>query len=346
MYLGIEIGGTKLQLGVGDGASDELAAWQRLDIDAKRGAAGILEQIQRAAADLIQRFPVARLGIGFGGPVDTAAGRVIVSHQVDGWRDFPLAAWCQQTLGVPTVLGNDCDSAALAEAKYGAGRGQETVFYVTVGTGIGGGLVKGGVLHGTGRPASAEIGHLRPGLQADRPEATVESLASGVGIAEAAKARLAGEIALPLRAASQRGQRGWGLDEHRPSVAESWEDECRRDLLARAGGELDAVTAKLVGQAAEEGNPLAAEVLEGSCQVLGWAIAQMVTLLAPDVVVVGGGVSLLGEDLFFTPLRRAVRSYVFPPLADAYEIVPAALGELVVVHGAIALAAGTRNEVL
>jgi len=342
MYLGIEIGGTKLQLGVGDGTSDQLAAWQRLDIDAKRGAAGILEQIQSAATGLIQRFPVSRLGIGFGGPVDTEAGRVIVSHQIDGWRDFPLASWCQQTLGVPAILGNDCDSAALAEAKHGAGRGKETVFYVTVGTGIGGGLVKGGVLHGAGRPASAEIGHLRPGLHADRPEATVESLASGLGIAEAAKARLAGEIALPLRAASPRGKRGRGRDEDQPSVVESWEDECRRELLERAGGDLDAVTAKLVGQAAEGGNQLAAEVLQRSCQVLGWAVAQMVTLLAPDVIVVGGGVSLLGEELFFAPLRHAVRCYVFPPLADAYEIVPAALGELVVVHGAIALAANSE----
>lgn len=340
MYLGIEIGGTKLQLGVGDGTSAQLAAWERLDIDAKRGAAAILEQIERAAAGLIQRFPVARMGIGFGGPVDSATGRVIVSHQVDGWRDFPLASWCHQTLGVPAVLGNDCDSAALAEAKYGAGRGKESVFYVTVGTGIGGGFVKGGVLHGRGRPASAEIGHLRPGLQADRPEATVESLASGLGIAEAAKTRLSGELARPLRADAPRRKRQHSLREDESSPAEDLQEECRRDLLERAGGDPDSVTAKLVGQAAAEGNPLAAEVLQRSCQVLGWAIAQMITLLAPEVVVVGGGVSLLGEELFFAPLRQAVRRYVFPPLAEAYEIAPAALGELVVVHGAVALAAG------
>ncbi len=283
---------------------------------------------------------MARLGIGFGGPVDTAAGRVIVSHQVDGWRDFPLASWCHQTLGVPAVLGNDCDSAALAEATYGAGRGRETVFYVTVGTGIGGGFVKGGVLHGRGRPASAEIGHLRPGLQADRPEATVESLASGLGIAEAAKARLSGEVALPLRAESRRGKRrrpgrGWS-GRRRKAGRKSAAATCWSELAET----LEGVTAKLLGQAAAEGNQLAAEVIERSCQVLGWAVAQMITLLAPEVVVVGGGVSLLGEELFFAPLRQAVRRYVFPPLAEAYEIVPAALGELVVVHGAIALAAG------
>jgi glucokinase len=121
--------------------------------------------------------------------------------------------------------------------------------------------------------------------------------------------------------------------------AEEFEDECRRDLLDRAGGDLERVTAKLVGQAAADGNALAVEVLEHSSRVLGWAIAQVITLLAPEVVVVGGGVSLLGEELFLDPVRLAVKQYVFPPLVNSYEIVPAALGELVVVHGAIALAA-------
>jgi glucokinase len=280
-----------------------------LEIDAQRGAGGILDQIQRVASGLLQRFPVTRIGIGFGGPVDTAAGRVLLSHQVDGWRDFELVAWCQRTLGLPAVLGNDCDSAALAETRYGAGMGKQTVFYVTVGTGIGGGFVNRGVLHGAGRPAAAEIGHLRPGLLAHQAGLTVEALASGPGIAESAKRRAGGEV------------------------------EGGRDLRERVGGDLDKLTAKVLGQAAADGNPLAIEVLEQACQVLGWAVAQMITLLAPEVVVVGGGVSLLGEDLFFAPLRRAVQAYVFPPLADACEIVPAALGEWVVVHGAIALVA-------
>jgi glucokinase len=289
---------------------------------------------------LLQRFEISRLGIGFGGPVDSAAGRVIISHQVDGWEDFPLAAWCRNTLGVPTVLGNDCDSAALAEARYGAGRGKATVFYVTVGTGIGGGFVRDGALHGAGRPAVAEIGHLRPGLHAESPEITVESLASGLGIAEAAKARISEDVAVPF-AAKPRLTASGGLRVVAEETvgAEEFEDECRRDLLDRAGGDLERVTAKLVGQAAADGNALAVEVLEHSSRVLGWAIAQVITLLAPEVVVVGGGVSLLGEELFFDPVRRAVREYVFPPLANSYEIVPAALGELVVVHGAIALAA-------
>ena len=176
MFLGIEIGGTKLQLGVGSGDGGEFAAFARHDIDISRGAPGILEQIEKSATALSQKHKLERIGIGFGGPVDSERGIVTKSHQVEGWDKFPLARWCQEALGIPTVLGNDCDVASLAEARYGAGKGAGSVFYITVGTGVGGGLVIGGKLHGAGRPAVAEIGHLRPGLHEDRPELTVESL--------------------------------------------------------------------------------------------------------------------------------------------------------------------------
>jgi len=332
MYLGIEIGGTKLQLGVRAGDSLDFAALDRIDIDSRRGAQGILADVEHSAATLLQRFDISRIGVGFGGPVDTAAGRVIVSHQIDGWEGFPLANWCRNRLGREAVLGNDCDVAALAEATYGAGRGKKSVFYVTVGTGIGGGFVRDGVLHGAGRPAAAEIGHLRPGLSGDRPNATVESVASGTGIAHLAASRVRGELNLSF---AQRLQ-----TESKRNTAESKDEQkCRHDLIDRAGGNLDALNGKLVGQAAAEGNRIARQAMAHACRVLGWAIAQTITLLAPEVVVVGGGVSLLGDELFLNPVRDAVRQYVFPPLADSYDIVPAALGESVVVHGAVALAA-------
>jgi len=95
----------------------------------------------------------------------------------------------------------------------------------------------------------------------------------------------------------------------------------------------------MIGHAAAEGNEVAREVIDHSIQALGWAIAQVVTLVAPDVVVVGGGVSLMGEQLFYALLKRQVSRYVFPPLADSFEIRPPAFGELVVVHGALAYAA-------
>lgn len=294
MFLGIEIGGTKLQLAIGPGDGSRFATHERHDVNVRRGASGILQQIENSSRSLIQNHPVRRIGIGFGGPVDSASGRIIKSHQIDGWEGLPLASWATQTLGIPTVVGNDCDVAALAEAQFGSGRGKHTIFFVTVGTGVGGGLVIGGKLHGYGRPAVAEIGHLRPGLHADRPDATVEALSSGWGIVATAQAR-----------------------------------------------NLDLPTAKNITKAAMEGNQVAGEVLQGAFDALGWAIAQVITLIAPDVVVVGGGLSLMGHQRFFMPLRAAVARYVFPPLENAYQIEPATLGEEVVVHGALALAAAS-----
>ncbi|MFM8250816.1 MAG: ROK family protein [Planctomycetota bacterium] len=301
MFLGIEIGGTKLQLGVGHGDGSPLVELVRCDVDARRGAAGILEQIEREATQLARRFPLGAVGFGFGGPVEAVAGRVTKSHQIAGWDHWPLVSWCEQTIGLPAALGNDCDCAALAEACYGAGRGSRIVFYVTIGTGIGGGLVIDGRLHGADRPAVAEIGHLRPGLSAERSDATVESLASGPGIAAAAVRR--GLANLP-----------------------------------------EQFTAKQIAAAARAGQADARQVLDEAMQALGWAVAQMITLLAPQVIVLGGGVSLMGEDLFYEPVRRHVARYVFPPLLDSYQIVAPRWGEEVVVHGALALAALQFNS--
>ena len=340
MYLGIEIGGTKLQLGVGEGSGGELAALERLDIDIARGAPGILEQIETTATALFQKHEVERIGIGFGGPIDSAAGVVTKSHQVPGWDRFPFVRWCYDSLGKPASLGNDCDVAALAEARFGAGRGASNVLYVTVGTGIGGGLVLSGQLHGGGRPAAAEIGHLRPGLNSDRPEMTVESLASGPAIAAAAVARMTGQASPPLdtiRGPLQHPNRQ--QVKKRLADIKDAEQESIADLTQRCGSDIERLTAKLVAQAATDGNEIARQVLDHACQALGWAIAQVITLVAPEVIVVGGGVSLIGEQFFFIPLRAEIARYVFPPLSGSYRVVPAGLGELAVVHGALALAA-------
>jgi len=199
-FLGIEIGGTKLQLGVGRG-NGELQALERTDVDPSQRATGILDSIERIGSSLIQRHDISHIGIGFGGPIDRSTGRVTTSHQIQGWDDFPLAEWCQTQLGLPAVLGNDCDSAALAEASFGAGKGKRRVFYVTVGTGIGGGFVVDKEIVGTDRPAVSEIGHLRPGPSHRGPEETVESIASGWGIAALAQQRLEGFIAQSIATA-------------------------------------------------------------------------------------------------------------------------------------------------
>lgn len=314
MYLGIEIGGTKLQFGIGPGDGVTFTEFVRRDIDRTRGAAGIQQQILEVGRQLVRDFPIQRIGYGFGGPVFGATGIVQTSHQVSGWDRFPLAQWTQDELGVPACIGNDCDVAALAEACYGASKDVRSSFYVTVGTGIGGGLVIDRRIHGTDRPAAAEIGHLRPGLSATQPSDTIEHIAAGPGIAERFLQRVA------------------ELSEEHPDVSS----------LQLPVSNLSQLTTRDIGVAATAGHPLARAVYREAAVTLGWGIAQMITLLAPEKVVIGGGVSLVDDDIFLEPLRSAVHQYVFPALADSFTIVRAGLGESVVVHGALALAANAE----
>jgi glucokinase len=319
-YLGIEIGGTKLHLGVGPGDGTLAGLW-RGPVDVAAGGDGIRRQIAAAVPELLQgagveRSAVRGVGVGFGGPVDDATRTVIKSHQIPGWDDFPLADWLAELLGWPVALGNDADVAGLAEALFGAGKGLSPVFYITIGSGIGGGLiVNGEIYRGCGRGA-AEIGHLlfetywiRGGkLDLDSPTDTLEQLASGWGIAETAKRCVASEQ--PIRSI----------------------------LYSRAQNRKRSLTAKDVAAAVRQGDAFAESILNIAIRSLADAICHVIALLCPRRIVIGGGVSLVGEKLLFEPLRKRVAERVFKPFAGCYEIVPAALGEEVVVHGALALA--------
>jgi glucokinase len=268
VVLGVEIGGTKLQLGVCD-RQGHVTTLERRRVARRLGAAGILAQIEQIAPVLLRRGapggrarPVTAIGVGFGGPVDVARGRAVRSHQITGWEGFPVQRWFERKFGLPVFVDNDQNCAALAEARAGAGRGKRTVVYVTVGTGIGGGLVIDGALY-NGRYGAVEIGHVK--MFARGRWRSVESLASGLAI--------------------ERG----------------------------------------------------VSTVPEAARYLGVALANMVAIVNPDLVIVGGGVSLAGER-FFRPLRATVRRHVFPPFRNNYRIVRPALGERVVVVGAALLA--------
>jgi len=322
MYLGIEIGGTKLQMGVGHG-DGQLAALIRQPVRPEQGAPAILQQVFAVARPLLEQYPVRTVAFGFGGPVDSQAGRVVRSHQVAGWNDFALADWCRSNLHRPAVVANDSDSAGLAEAVLGAGRGHRVVVYSNVGSGIGGALVVDGRLHSGSGGIATEIGHLRPGLQAERPDQTVESLASGWAIASAVRSRLAEPVAGEPDSPSARAIEG---------------------LLARCQGDPQRLTTAMIARAAAEGNPIARDAFDQASRAFGWALAQVLALVAPSVLVIGGGVSLADDEVFLAPLRREIARYVFPPLVGSYTVVRAALGEEVVVHGALLLAAALRTD--
>ena len=296
MYLGIEIGGTKLQLGIGDGAG-VLHALRRDTIVPADGADGIRRQITHAIPGLLAdakrgHGELRGVGVGFGGPVDDATRTVIKSHQIVGWDGFPLADWIGELTGLPAVLGNDADVAGLAEALFGAGKGLSPIFYITIGSGIGGGLIiNGEIYRGCGRGA-AEIGHLRV-TRSDLARLPLEIFASG-----------------------------WGIQE----------------MFADRTGDRPPPLAAEIARRAEHNDEHACVVLGIAIDRLAECICHVISLLCPRRFIIGGGVSLIGEELLFKPLRKLVAERVFKPFADCYDIVPAALGEEVVVHGALALA--------
>ncbi len=309
-YLGIEIGGTKLQLGVGADDGKLRALW-RGAVDVAAGPEGIRRQILAAFPEVLERAGLSReqlggVGVGFGGPIDDPTRTVIRSHQIAGWDGFPLADWVSDMLGLPAVLGNDADVAGLAEALHGAGKGLSPIFYLTIGSGIGGGfIIDGEIYRGAGRGA-AEIGHMVEGAAGS--EFILENVASGWGM---------------QRRAEQAIRGNWGDGDTR-----------QLQLLARGGP----VTVPVIAEGYRQGDPIAAMILHDAQESLASAISRVILLLCPRRVVIGGGVALLGEELLFAPLRRFLAERAFEPFAGVTDIVPAALGEEVVVHGAVALA--------
>lgn len=312
MFLGIEIGGTKLQLGLGEGDGHIVALW-RGTVNPAEGSEGIRKQIVSAVPELLAKAKLDRgalrgVGIGFGGPTDDITRTVIKSHQIVGWDGFPLADWISDLVGVPAVLCNDADVAGLGEALFGAGKGMSPIFYITIGSGIGGGLIIDGQIYRGVGCGAAEIGHLRVSTNlpsGDSRQVPLESVASGWGMAETARQFLAYSSAF-----------GGAL----------------RDVPPRD------ITTTMIADKARAGDELAWTILGNAIHGLQQAIRHVCLLLCPRRIVIGGGVSLIGEAWFFAPLRARVAESEFTPFAGLTDIVPAALGEEVVVHGALALA--------
>ena len=318
MLLGIEIGGTKLQLGLGRG-DGRIVALERRTVVPADGAEGILAQIQEAYAQLLRGAgvgpgEVAAAGVGFGGPVDSRRGIVTTSGHVAGWDGFPIADWARRVLAIASVaVENDADTAGLAEARFGSGVGQSPVLYLTIGSGIGGGLILDGQIYRGAGAGAIEIGHLWviDRSDSDLGVVTLENAASGWAIAAAAR-RFAERLV-------SEGRSDWRV-------------------LKLADGDPAAIATTHVARAAIEGDREARLLLDRAVHAMAHALGQAVTLLAPRRIILGGGVSLIGEELWLDPIRRLLNACVFPPFRDRFDLVAAALGEEVVVHGALALA--------
>lgn len=312
LALGMEIGGTKLQavLGTPEG---ELLARERGQAPADKGAGAILEWFGGAVPRLLDEAAsrggsVAGMGIGFGGPVETATGKVLVSHQVGGWEGMALKNWFEDRFGLPANVVNDSNAAGWAEYCLGAGHGTRYFCYMNIGSGIGGALVLDGKLHDGQGFGAAEIGHTRvPDWTVSEPGAAakLEHLCSG-----------------------------WSIELRMRNAAILEADSVLHRLC---GGDRARITCAMVAEAAREGDAQCLEAIDRVARTVGVALANVITLVHPERVAIGGGVALMG-DVLLEPVRRYVDENVFEQFRGRYEIVPSALGESVVVVGALLLA--------
>jgi len=298
-HLGIEIGGTKLQLVIGDASARILQRWRHA-VDRHQGGAGIRAQIAATIHEISSKRAIAAAGVGFGGPVDWKTGRICRSHHVEGWTDFELGDWLRKLTNVPVRVDNDANVAALGEATHGAGIGCNPVFYVTLGSGVGGGLAVDGKIYHGAKPGEAEIGHVR----LDRTGTIVEARCSG-----------------------------WAVDK---CVREFIAQE-PNSLLAQFVGSVNGGEARHLGAALARRDFAAQKILQEATEYLAFGLSHVVHLMHPQVIVLGGGLSLLGE-----PLRAAVAMALPQFVMDAFHPCPeirlAALGEDAVPVGALVLA--------
>jgi glucokinase len=247
---------------------------------------------------------VIGIGIGAPGPIDTRSGIVLLTPNL-GWVNMPLRARLQEGLGFRTALDNDANCAILGEWWQGAARNTRNAIGLTIGTGIGGGIIIGGRLYHGASDCAGEFGHMTIETNGRRckcgNDGCIEAYASGPNIA------------------------------HR--AVEALESGAPSSLPGYVGGDLKKITAQTVYQAAQAGDALALEVVRDTARFLGAAVASLINIFNPEAVVIVGGVTLAGDNLFL-PLYREVSRRAFKPAVQVCRIVPGSLTGVAGVYGA------------
>lgn len=310
MILAIDIGGTQfgLLLATSDG---KIVKHCQHSTDRSGGAKWMIERIIKESHTLIQQSskPVVACGIGFGGPVNFATQHIINSTHVKGWDNCPLPQIIQDNLNIPTLVDNDANVGALGEFTFGAGQDATNLVYYTISTGIGGGLIINGEIYRGSNGNAGELGHcpiLLNGPKCDcGNRGCLEALCSGTAIGKRAK-----------RAVAKHPRKG--------------------HLIRKLAGK-HPITAKTLFDAAKQKDPFAQILVEETCTYLGMGVATAMNAFAPDVIVIGGGVSKAGRTLL-DPLRKTTPQFLMPIHRPHLNIRQATLKEKSVLFGAVALA--------
>lgn len=310
--IGVDLGGTKIYTALA-GENGEVLAEVKVRTKAEEGLEPVIGRIAESCRTVcagagVSAGKVAAVAVGTPGPLDTKSGLVYFAPNLK-WRDVPLKALLEEALGLPVFLDNDANLAALGEHTYGAGRGVRDMVLISVGTGIGGGLVLNGGLYRGFAGGAGEIGHMV--ICPDGPpcgcgnRGCLEALASGTALA---------------RQAEELIKKGEGAG-----------------ILAAAGGEPGAVDAGAVSAAAGAGDSQAIALFEEAGRYLGIGIANLAHLLDPELVVIGGGVAV-SADLLFNAARREAGRASLAPERSPVRVVRAGLGGRAGLLGSVAMA--------
>jgi glucokinase len=262
----------------------------------------IESQIPKGAVDL-------RIGIAAPGPLDPRTGVILSAPNLSGWTNIPLRDQLSEHFGVPVFLGNDANAAALAEWRFGAGQGTGNMIYLTISTGIGGGVIADGRLLLGAHGLAGELGHITMDLNGPTCgcgiKGHIEAIAAGPALARNATAQL-----------------------------EASQLSTLKETLSAQGK----ITSIDIGKAAQAGDELALSVIEEAGLLIGHHLGDLAHIFNPEVFILGGGVSLLG-DLIFEPIKRSLREHVMDPAyLDGVRVLPAALGDDAGLVGAMVLA--------
>ena len=308
--VGIDIGGTNLVVGTVAEDGSELLGLVSEPTLPEQGPDAVLERIIKLARHSMAEAggrEIAGVGIGSPGPLDTKRGVVLLTPNL-GWVNLPLRDRLGKALGLPATLDNDANCAIFGEWWRGAARGARYVIGLTIGTGIGGGVVIDGAIYHGATDLAGEFGHTTIDTQGRRCKCgnygCLEAYASGPAIAARATEGIeaGAETALPQYVA----------------------------------GDLSRITAQVVYEAAHDGDAYALELVRETAKLLGTGVANMLNVFNPEVVVICGGVTLAGDKLF-VPLRSEVKRRAFRPVVEACRIVPGELQGTAGVYGAAAV---------
>lgn len=314
VFVGVDIGGTKCAITIGlpkDGDLDikDKKSFPTIDVE------GTIESIKATIREVLGRNgltekDIQAIGISCGGPLDSKTGVIMSPPNLPGWDNIPIVRILSEEFGVKAAVHNDANACALAEWKFGAGKGTRNMVFMTFGTGLGAGLIIDGKLYTGTNDNAGELGHIR--LEAFGPvgygkAGSFEGFCSGGGIEQ-----LARDIA--KEAMQMGGKVNWCPD-----------------------GNLSGITAKKVAEALKAGDPLAKRVYEISARHLGAGLSLVIDILNPEMIVIGS-IYARNEDVFKPLMDEVISKEALPLASKVCKVVPAALGEAVGDYAALSIA--------